>query len=527
MNTLPLILIPFWATISLAAEPGRDFVRFKDGDTSTGHYQGLDEGPLVKWKSNEAQEPIHWDTKNLRKISLNKGRAKNHLVSSGLVTLNNGDQFPGSLVAMGADSISLQTEFAGLLTIPRKDVERIYPNRNGSGVLYAGPFSDEDWSIPGKPVVEEEEDMPPPLPDVAGEEEAENEPARKSWVHGSAAWYNNSPEVLRLDKPLPSQVSIRFNLTWQPPLNATIGIFGDFQRPFREEKARVRRVDAPGDEEEPQAEDEKAEPAEEKIEEEPPKFVDIMKEGAGTSEADSYGSGYILSILSSYSRLQRLGFDDKLQGKKSSFPNSGGRINLGDLFTADFEIRASREEGKVTLFVNGEFYSEWHDLQEPLDDAERYFAIAAGGKSRLRVSDVVIAEWNGMPDSARSMQTEERDVLLLANGIDRFSGEILTLEEDVFRVESDYGIFDIPAQEVTDIQLATNSVAPAPEIQDGEIKVSFQPNGLVTFLPKEGQSDTLTGTHPILGELSLDLTYAYLLEFDPIGSIFDNWDDEF
>ena len=511
-------------SLPLAAEPELDFLRFKNGDTLHGRYQGLDEGPLVKWKSAESEDPIHFETRNLRKLSLNNGRAQNHLESPGLVTLNNGDQLPGSLVAMDADSVSLQTDFAGLLTIPRKDVERIYPNRNGSGVLYAGPFNKEDWSVPGTPVPDDE-DAPPPPQDADDAAAAEEDPPSESWVYGSAAWYNNSSDILRLDKPLPAQVSIRFKLTWQAPLSATIAVFSDFQRPAREEPARVRRVPDPAQEDEPN-EDEAEEP-EEKAAEEPPAFVDIMKEGVGSSEADKYGGGYILNILSNYSKLQRLSFDDNEKARKTSFPNSGGRINLGDLFSADFEIRANREEGKVSLFVNGEFYSEWQDLEEPLEETDRYFAVSAGGKSRLRISDVVIAEWNGMPDSARSMETEERDVLLLANGIDRFSGKILTLEKDVFQVESDYGVFQVPVREVTDIQLATDSVAEAPEPQNEEIKISFQPNGLLTFLPKEGLAENLNGAHPILGDLSLDLTYAYLLEFDPIGSIFDNWDDEF
>ena len=381
-----------------------------------------------------------------------------------------------------------------------------------------GPFNDKDWSVPGEEN-SQLEDGPPPLPEDEGEE-----PEKKSWVHGTAAWYSNSSEILRLNKPLPDQVSIRFNLAWQTPLNATIAVFGDFQRPHRPQ-SRVRRVEDPllGQ----KAEDEDADAEEEEVEKKAPKFVDIMSEGTGNSEPDSFGSSYIVNISPNYSRLQRLGFDDKLQGKKSPFPTSAGGLKLGDLFSADFEIRADREKGNLTLFVNGDFYSQWQDLAEPLDVADRYFAISCNGKSRLRISDVVVSKWNGMPDSARSMQTKERDVLLLANGTDRFSGEILALEEDVFRVKSEYGIFEIPALEVTDIQLATDNVAQAPDPENGEIKVSFQPNGLLTLLPKEGQSTTLKGAHSILGDLSLDLNYAYLLEFDAIGSIFDNWDDEF
>ena len=48
------------------------------------------------------------------------------------------------------------------------------------------------------------------------------------------------------------------------------------------------------------------------------------------------------------------------------------------------------------------------------------------GNSELRVSEILISQWNGMRDSAQSMQTSERDVILLTNGVDRFSGHIQT-----------------------------------------------------------------------------------------------------
>lgn len=534
------LLILFSGACLAAEEETADFLRFKNGDTLHGNYLGLDEGPILQWQSSEAEAPIPFETNNLRKLVLNNGRAEKPLTDVGLVVLNNGDRLPGKLIAMGGDSVSLQTQFAGLLTIPRNTVRTILPNRHGGDVLYAGPFSDQDWEVPGSRTKAEDEEREPEENGEEDEpkekEESESEPEtedQKPWVYGGASWMSNSSNILRLETKLPDMVSIRFRLAWQAPLNATIAVFADFKKPHQDDSnARVRRApdkndleeenEEPADEEEDQAEEEKKEEAEKK-----PLFDDIMEVGPGSHDAESYGSGYLVSVLSSYSRLQRLSFDDKKQGKKTSFPNSGGRLNMGDLYVADFEIRANRTEGSVSLFVNGEFYSEWQDLDEPLEATDRYFAISTAGKSRIRISDVVVSQWNGMPDSARSMKTKARDVLLLANGTDRISGEILTMEEDVFRVESDYGIFQIPAHEVTDIQLASNSIIEPPETTGDEILVSLQPNGVVTLEPQQGLQQNLSGKHAVLGDLTLDLGYAYLLEFDPIGSIFDNWDDEF
>ena len=404
-----LILALLAGTAAVAEEEvASDFLRFKNGDTLHGKYLGLDEGPIVQWQSSEATEPIPFETKNLRKLSLNKGRAQLPLTSAGLVELSNGDRIPGDLVAMSADSLTLQTQFAGQLTIPRDTVRLILPNRHGGDVLYAGPFNDLNWEVPGTrkaPSAEEVEnndteqiaegnDAPPPLPDLLNEVANDNLPPKpeeplpdpkKPWVYGSAAWLSNSDEVIRLDTELPDLVSIRFKLAWQSPLNAAIAVFADFQRPpLKGRDPRVRRVALVGDEEvnAKDAKDlEEAEPEEE--EELEPQFIDVMDVGPGGNDAESYGSGYLISLLSSYSKLQRLQFDEQNEGQKISFPNSGGRLKMGTLFSAEFEIRGDRAQGKISLFVNGEFYSEWSDLAEPLEKTPRYFAISTGGKSRI------------------------------------------------------------------------------------------------------------------------------------------------
>ena len=512
MNTSSLLLISLLANpLLLAEKSASDFLRFKNDDTLHGSFLGIDEGPLLQWKSHEAEETISFSTKNLRKLSLNHGQAKKTITDAGLITLNNGDRILGKLTGMDSEALTIETEFAGTLTIPRNTVSTILPNRHGSDVLYAGPFNELGWEVPGNRSTEEQEDDVSP-------------PEHPPWQYGGAAWQSNSTQVIRLNTELPDLVSIRFNLAWRAPLNVSMAVFADFQRPALDLPARVRRV--PLDVEVEEDLDEPEAPEDEELEE--AVFEDIMVVGpGGNHEAENFGSGYLVSVLSNYSKLQRLGFREDNRGKKSSFPNSGGRLNLADLNFADFEIRANRKEGIVSLFIDGDFYSEWHDLHEPFDDAKRYFALATGSKSSIRISDVVISEWNGMPDSARSMQTQERDVLLLANGTDRISGTITSLENDIFQIDTVYGKFQIPTTEVTNIQLALGSVVEPPESTGDEIIVSFQPNGLITLQPHDSSSQQLNGKHPILGDLTLDLGYAYLLEFDPIGSIFDNWDNAF
>lgn len=524
------------------AEPAEDMLRFRNGDTLHGQYQGLDEGPLVQWLSSEAEENIAFETRNLQKLSLNGGRALTPVTSQGVLNLVGGDVLPADLLSMGSDSITIQTQYAGHLTIPRNQVLSLQPNRNGGNVLYAGPFSEDQWHLlprrgevsPAPQEVEEAD----ALPALEGEKPApaeKEEEVEKAWVYSGAAWYSNTSQLLYLDTPLPSQVSIRFHMAWKNRLNIDLGLFTDFMIPQDEPKAEEEaeekekeKQEAPGQGEN-KGEDGGKKARVRRIPDPDAAAVggDIRKVGAGNSLSEKYGSGYLLSLQSAYARLQRLTFTEDHKPKTTSFRTANANSQLQNLYEADFEIRLDRKSGHLSLFVDGSFYGEWQDLDTPFDDAPRYLSIEAQQQSFVRVSDIVVAEWNGMPDSARSMQSADRDILLLNNGTDRISGEILSMEEDVFQVKTDYATFQIPANEVADIQLASGGHGEALKAENGQIAVSLQPHGRLTLLPHEGTADLLRGTHPSLGILDLNLNFCYLFEFDSSATIFDNWDDDF
>ena len=54
-----------------------------------------------------------------------------------------------------------------------------------------------------------------------------------------------------------------------------------------------------------------------------------------------------------------------------------------------------------------------------------------------------------MPDSARSMELEDKDAILLTNGTDRFAGKILGFGENrSIRFESRHGTIQVPIDDI-------------------------------------------------------------------------------
>ena len=498
-----LFLIPLLLITAASAEPGTDQLRFKNGDALRGQYISIEEDNLILWQSNEADEPIPFKTKNLQKLSLNQGRSRQPITSRGLITLTNNDVIPGEIVEIDSHTVTVDTEYAGILEISRESVRNIHPNRLGGGILYAGPFSEEHWQVLKPQVIIEEEPLanPAPIPADEAEEISEEPEEPQGWVYGGSAWYNQTSAPLCLQIPLPDRASIRFHIAWQNKLNVNFALMADFTAPLKQE----------GDEDEKKKKERVTR--------------DILETGTGRSVEQKYGSGYLLSLQSTYAKLQRINANNPKD--KKTFRTNNSNAILRDLYEADFEIRLDRLEGTISLLINGEFYAEWEDHERTLSEVPRYFALGTQAKSLVRVSDVAIAEWNGMPDSARSMQSDDRDIILLTNGTDRFSGELLSLEEGVFKIKSDYATFQVPLADTSDIQLATGTRASAEKPHQDSIFVNLQPHGQLTLTPKKGNEGKLNGTHSILGDLELDLDFSYLIEFHPESTIFDNWDHDF
>lgn len=494
------------SAIPLSAEK-EDLLRLKNGDTTHGRFLSLDEGPIIQWQSSEAIGPTAYRANKIRKLVFNGGRTRKLVKSSGHVTTTGGDLFPGTLRSIDAEVVTLETAYSGLLTFPRNQVTSLYPSRVAGEVSYAGPFSEEKWRI-----LESEQE----IEEAKGQKEAEDatpdpEVDEALWRFGNGAWYSNSGQPLCLQVPLPDRVSIRFQLAWQNQLHASFGLMTDFQRPLIQE--------APAeDEEENVGED----PVPAELERE-----SLFETGTGRSAAENFGSGFVIDLHNNYSRMQRLSFDDDGRPRARNFPTASGRAQLTNSYSAEVEIRCDRPSGKVAIFIDGSFYAEWQDEGEVLSDSDRYFSVRPLQGSNLQVTDIVVSEWNGMPDAARSMETEERDILLLTNGTDRISGEIVSLSEEVFAVKTTFGDFNIPAANVSEVHFATASRAEAPAIGSDDILLYLEPLGRITLSPHHAQGKNLNGTHPVLDELNFDLDFCYLLEFDPQRTIFDNWDDDF
>ena len=479
---------PAKATEDPAADTG-DLLRFTNADQLNGRFAGTKPGPLVLWQRDDVSAPVEFKTDQIRQIILRKGHAAKVLPAPSSVVLINGDRIPGTLTAIDERQVTLDTPFAGPLTLPREVVAMIAPNPTGGRVLYTGPFSPEGWLVvgtgeAGAPQDQENgADVPKPSREVPG------------WSYLGGAWYNRFPaSVLKRDVEMPDRAVVRFQLAWKNRIALALAFHADF-------KDLAKPGEAP----------------------EESKRVDVSTQ----SYPKHFGNAYVLNLYQNYVVLYRSGYDAEGKPIVDRLQSGGTNIRLPETGEARVELRCNRSTGEIALYLNDEFATQWTEAS-----AGGYAApgggigfISAGGP--VRISEMTVAQWNGMPDSARSMQTDDQDVILLANGTDRFAGEITGLQDGKLKAKSRYGDFQFPLTDVAEIRIARNKLAKPAAHSQASTRIRFQPLGAISGVVESGTANRLRFLSPLAGKLEIDLDYAVMLDFKNSNSFVDEWDSPF
>ena len=533
-----LAIIPCLLSVAGAAE-SPDLLRFTNGDQLHGTFLGIKEGPRAVWQRDDVAAPVDFKTTQIRHIVLHGGRPVKPLSSLSHLGLVSGDRLPGTITGMDAATITLDTPYAGVLRIPRQQVSLMAPNPLGGRVYYHGPFIADEWKmrhagypdgLPDAAPADKEKDKADKDKDDkeqdgkekaingnAGEEEdgqAVNDKARDNlpghWLFSGAAWYWKSQHggtALVRETGMPDRAILRFDLAWKNRLCVAIAFHADFAKPKRREGEAKRggkeRGFIPGD------------------------AADLPR---------LFGNSYVLQMYSNYMVLFRTAVNEEGAPSMDPIKLNNSNLRLMESGEAKVEIRSNRHNGSIALFVNDEFVAQWSENEGGGNDGAGFAGkgagfgfVVQGDDSPTRISDVCVSEWNGMPDSARSLQVDDQDVVLMANGTDRYAGRVGNLDDHGKLVfEGKHGRFQFPLDEVAEIRFARDRLAEAPVDVADSVCMRFSPIGSVSGHPLAGHDGTTLGIlSPGIGELTLALDSAVMLEFNASKQIIDDWNAEF
>ena len=401
--TRSLLLSWLLAATAFSAETPADLLRFTNGDQIHGSFRGMGADRSVIWQRDDVESPVDFKPDQVRHVVLRGGRPVKSLSDVAHVGMVNGDRIPGKILEMDDRTLTLETEFAGVMKLPREQVAMFSPNPLGGRLRYHGPFSEDDWKMAHAAFPD---GFPELNPDAKELNEADpNLPGR--WEFSGSGWFwknNGYGTAIIRENALPDRAILRFDLAWRNRLSVAIGFHADL----------AKSTDKKGDEDQNAAR-------------RPMGFVP----GDSAILPKVFGNSYVLQIFSMQTILYRTSVADDGSPSVERVQINGSGPRLGDTGKVTVEIRSNRDTGVITLFMDGNFVARWDESVGDNYDPARFAGkgnafgfVVQTEDSPVKVSDVMVAEWNGMPDSARSMQTDDQDIALLTNGTDRFSGKV-------------------------------------------------------------------------------------------------------
>jgi len=548
-------LIATSSLMTLALAQSTDLLRFSNGDQLHGSFLGISENQAISWKRDDLGEAMTLKTENIRHIILQNNTPQQAPSDFAYVSLNNGDQIPGQVVSVDENNVQIESQTVGNISMPISAIASICPNPFGGKLLYVGPFSPDQWEVANykgatprsnqgqvevrvlgggaganiKPAQLQQllQGAKGQLPDAAKEapkkdekkDAIKEEKPEPSWKHLGSAWYHlKGLDPLTRKDCMTERTLLRFRLAWRDRLSANIAFHADFAKP-----------PAPEEKDDDKKNGDK------------PRNAGIqLFNNSSQIQAASFGNSLVLNLYQTYFSLSRCGYD--AEGNPFSQPLTRGQSNvqLPDTGEATIEIRSDRSKGLIMLFIDGKYAAQWEqvELEEQSDEAEdpdapkqaplgNGFAIQSQNSSApLRLSDVVIAEWNGIQDSAYSMNHEERDIVLLANGTDRYSGKISRIENGIAYLKSTLSDLEIPLTDIAEIVFAKKTDSSPEEAAVGNVTVRFYPIGKISGMPIKSTKTQLDITHPTAKNLSIRLDRAIALEFNDDSPFLEVMDEQ-
>jgi hypothetical protein len=509
MIRLPVILLAAALPAVIHGQtntPKKDLLRFTNGDQLHGTFEGITAGPRLVWKRDDIGQPMEVVPSQVRQVVLNGARPEKSLMSLAHVALVNGDRIPGVLKSLDEQAVVVDTAFAGDIRIPKEQVGMIAPSPLGGRLVYHGPFTSDEWTMTtlanpdGIKGESKDGEEGKPL-----EKTDSQEPGR--WGFSGSAWYWQSPKLgtaLIRKEGMPDRAILRFNVAWKARMSLTFAFHADFKRP-------------PAKDNEPL----------------PNPMANQFAPNDPSYFARLFGNSYIVNMNGNSVVLYRTGFDETGKPLLEAIRATSYNARFAEADNATVELRCNRLSGEISLFINDEFVNQWSEGGEKANDGtyagkgSGFGFIAQAPGAAIRVSEIFLAEWNGMPDSARSLQVDDQDIVLLANGTDRFSGKVTGFKDGAVLLDGKYGGFRLPLDELAEIRFAKNHLAKRAEASGNDLIIQFHPLGRISGKVLSGTSDSIKLATPSTGDLNVNLESAVILDFNPSSSFLDDWDAQF
>ncbi len=145
-NSNPRVLVSLLVLSGLLAA---DEIRLVGDESLSGNILSLNGDGTLELASPLASEPIRLKSGAVEEVVFSPQKDGPEK-ATGRLELINGDLLPVTLTQIDRDHLTVDTEYAGKLIVPRKIVKSLQLGIHQSKMLYSGPQTAEEWNLGGE-----------------------------------------------------------------------------------------------------------------------------------------------------------------------------------------------------------------------------------------------------------------------------------------------------------------------------------------------------------------------------------------
>jgi hypothetical protein len=207
-----------------------------------------------------------------------------------------------------------------------------------------------------------------------------------------------------------------------------------------------------------------------------------------------------------------------------------GRADIPEMLNknrARLEIRSNREEGTLSLFVNGGLVQRWKDTRGFVSNGTGVVFYSQVESPTLKLSNIKLSEWDGrFEPEVTSTNKLTDDVVFLANK-DKVVGKVKGLGENKLLVQTrtldaaasekstnEARVLQIPLSRVTEIYFANTQETPDKQ-SPWAVRASFPGGETISFLLDKWTAGEVTGMSGNFGPVAFNPRAIRFLQFNP------------
>jgi len=484
-HALPAVFFTSLIALPLHAQekdksPSRDLINFENDDLLHGNFLGFTTSGKIIWKNDFAENNIAFDKSEVRKIVINKGELTKPFSHTSFIKLKNKDIIPGKITSMKDGKLILNTDYSGELSIPSKLISNIEFNPHGNQIIYRGPFAEEDkwhYKYPGQ----------------GQEGEAEKDKPNSWSLKNFSLQHKGTSSSIVMKQELPEKFRVMFHCYSNQSYDPSITILADLNVP--------------------------------EIDKENSTLVQNRSRYKSTVAA-YLGSCLTIRPSSSASMTHYSYAEDGSIIQNNITNNIRSTSSRNTHEKKLYDLRVDTTKGKVMLYVNKKQIGQWNvnDIITKLTGKHFGFSLRYGNSTtKSIISDLIITSWNGVTDSALSLENETRDIVMLGNGTDRYSGTITAITNDTVEFKTSYAELTIPHNEINSLNFATKESGEPLELDQENTSIRFYGTGKISGKISKSEDGNITVESKTLGLIKIKSEYISSFEFVDMDQVYDSF----